>query len=271
MAVVQREGSHRVVLTVEALEAVEVAADRRLLRAELRDARGRAVRCTPSPPRTPARTVSLERGQRWSEWLDVRELCWGRALATLASVNEIRWSFDAGRARGAWVARTPSTAFRSIGPVASAWRAPPATSPDANAPIRVELAAVDLAHRARPVFRVRVVGASRGRAFVRHEAISFRVLTPSGRTFDCRLPAFGGRALPDFFARFAPGRAISMSLDGEAYCGRFTEPGIHEVTPVLTLRERGEAWGLEAVTGTFVGAPVPLRVRSRTYVEQPVE
>jgi hypothetical protein len=62
-----------------------------------------------------------------------------------------------------------------------------------------------------------------------------------------------------------------MALDGAAYCGPLEEPGIHEVTPVLTLTERGDAWRLDALTGTFVGEAAPLRVRASSYVDQPVE
>ncbi|MBX7190907.1 MAG: hypothetical protein K1X94_02560, partial [Sandaracinaceae bacterium] len=266
-------GGYRVTLSVEAHEPIELAADRRRLRVELRDARNRRVTCVQAGrPRAEARARSLAAGERWSEWLDLRELCWGRALGALPDAREVVFHFDAGRGRGAWVVRTPTASFRALAPVTSAWR--PSANPAgvADGAVRISLLAADALRSGRPVLRVRVTGASSEvvRAFVRPDSVSFRVTTPSGGHLDCALPRFQGRALPDFFARLSSRRAIAYALDGVALCGPFEEPGIYEVTPVLTLRERGEAWRLEGVTGTFVGAPAPLRIRSVTYVEQPV-
>lgn len=273
LTVAQQHDPHRIVVTIEAREPIELSADRRWLRAEVRGARGRPIVCAaPVRPRAGSRAVVLEPGARWSEWLDVRELCWGRALAAIETATEVRWSFDAGRGRGAWVVRAGGRPVRSLSSRPTRWRGSgAATSEDGSAPLRVELAPTEVAPGGRPVLRVRVVGQASARAFVRHESLSFRVRAPSGRQLDCSLPAFSGRPLPDFFARILPGRALVFALDGAAYCGALAEPGIYEVTPVLTLRERGDAWRLDAITGTFVGAPTPLRVRSATYVEQPVE
>jgi hypothetical protein len=109
------------------------------------------------------------------------------------------------------------------------------------------------------------------RAFVRPEHVSFRVITPTGGRIECALAPFDGRALPDFFTRLGGSRAVAFALDAVAYCGRFEEPGVYEITPVVTLHDDGAEWRLDAVTGTFVGVPAPLRIRSTTYVEQPYE
>ncbi len=266
---------YRVALTVEARERVELSADRRWLRAEVRDARGRRLPCTqPSRPRVGSRVRTLEAGERWSEWLDVRELCWGRSLEALSSARELTFHFDAGRARGAWVVRAALGPVRALPPVSSSWRAPsPQTADVGEGALRVRLAAADAALARRPTFRVGVTATSAVpvRAFVRPEFVSFHVVAPSGRSFECAMSAFDGRPLPDFFSRLSRARPLTLSLDAQAYCGRFEEPGIYEVTPVVTLRERGAEWRLEAITGVFRGAPAALRVRSSTYVEQPWE
>lgn len=262
---------YRVTLSIEAREAVEIAADRRFLRVEIRDARNRRASCASSVrPRPDSRVRALAAGERWSEWLDLRELCWGRALAALEGAREVTFHFDAGRARGAWVARTRSASVRSLAPVVSSFRPPP--RPEAPVgPIAISLAPADTIRGGRPTLRVRVVAGSGGpvRAFVRPEHVSFRVVTPSGGRIECALPPYAGRALPDFFARLSSSRGVALALDGTSFCGRFEEPGIYEIAPVLTLRESGAEWRLEAATGTFVGAPTALRVRSTTYVEQP--
>jgi len=275
LAITPLGNGHRVVLTVEARERVELSADRRWLRAELRDARGRRLPCAaPVRPRVASRVRTLEAGERWSEWLDVRELCWGRALGALSTARELTFHFDAGRARGAWVVRTAAGPVRALSPVSSPWRPPGLGSDgDGQAPLRVRLADADAASGGRPTFRVAVGTASAVamRAFVRPESVSFHVVAPSGRAFECAVPAFEGRPLPDFFSRISRARPLTLSLDAQAYCGRFQEPGIYEVTPVVTLRERGAQWRLEAVTGVFRGPPAALRVRSTPYFEQPWE
>ena len=261
---------YRVTVTVQAREALELAADRRFLRVEIRDARNRRASCVSTArPQPEARRRSLEAGERWSEWLDLRELCWGRSLAALEGAREVVFHFGAGRARGAWVVRTAHASFRALAPVVSSYR----PIPDANRPARpvsIHLLASDAMRGAAPTFHVRVSGdASRPvRAFVRPEHVSFRVLTPSGGRLQCALPPYRGRALPDFFVRLG---AVSFALDGARYCGPFEEPGIYEVTPVITLPETGAAWRIDAAHGTFIGAPSVLRVRSPNYVEQPLE
>lgn len=263
---------HRLTVTIEAREAIELAADRRFLRVEIRDARNRRSSCVSSVrPRPEARARTLAAGERWSEWLDLRELCWGRALAALEGAREVTFHFDAGRARGAWVVRSGGTTFRALAPVASSFRPPVRPDVPAGA-VAISLAPAEGLLGARPTLRVRITGGAPRtvRAFVRPEHVRFRVVTPSGGSMECALPPFAGRALPDFFARLAPGRGIAFALDGVSYCGPFEEPGVYEITPIVTLGDDGAEWRLEAVTGSFVGAPAPLRVRSATYVEQPV-
>lgn len=263
---------HRLRVSVQATESIELAADRRLVRVEIRDARNRRVRCTSSSrPQPDARARRLAAGEQWAEVFDVRELCWGRALSALQGAREVRFLFDAGAGRRAWVVRTGQASFRSLPPIVSSWRAPePAAA--ASGPVRVSMSPADAMRGGRPVFRVRVTGTESApvRAFMRPENVSFRVTTPSGGTLHCRIAAYPGRALPDFFTRLSLRRVSSWSLDAVRYCGRFEEPGVYDVTPIVTLRERGAEWGIDAVTGTFEGIAAPLRIRSTSYVEQPV-
>lgn len=259
---------HRLVVRIDALTDIEVANDRRWLTAELRDARGRRVRCTRRDrPRRTTRTTSLAAGAHWSEWMDVRELCWGRALTTLEQGGEVVWQFSSGTGRN-WVARTPATFYRNLPSVTTSWRASPsATVPTGRAAV-VSLAPTD-ARASSATLRLRITALGNERAFVRREHVAFEVRSPSGRTFWCGIDSFIGRALPDFFSHLSERRAVLMSLSSADFCGAFREPGVYEITPVLTLTETGEAWGWHALTGTFRGAPSPLRVPSPTYVEQP--
>lgn len=269
---VSPDAGHRVVVTIEALEAIDLVADRRLLRVDIRDARGRRATCAaPARPRSDARVRHLATGERWSEWLDLREICWGRSLSALQGARSVTFQFDAGRARGAWVAQTARGTTRALAPIESSWRPPAPTPPPAEGALVVSMSPADSIRGGRPTLRVRVAGrgGAVARAYVRAESVSFRVITPSGGAITCGLPPFVGRALPDFFSRLSARGARLFALDGVAYCGRFEEPGIYEVTPVITLTESGDAWDLRAVTGTFVGSPVPLRIRSTVYVEQP--
>jgi hypothetical protein len=267
------DAGHRLVVSIEASEPLDLAADRRFLRVDIRDARGRRAMCVSGVrPRSEVRVQHLETGQRWSEWLDIRELCWGRSLSALAGARSVSFQFDAGRARGAWVTRTTRGTTRSLAPLVSSWRPPAPQAQNAESPLVVSLAPADAMRGGRPTLRVRVAAraGTTARAYLRAESVSFRVTTPTGGSFTCELPPFEGRALPDFFSRLSSRAARVFGLDGVAYCGRFEEPGIYEVTPVITLTESGDAWRLRALTGTFVGTPSPLRIRSATHVEQPV-
>jgi hypothetical protein len=270
LSVTPLEG-YRVRVSVEAREALELVADRRLLRVEIRDARNRRASCVSARPRSESRVRALAAGEAWTEWLDLRELCWGRGLAALEGAREVSFHFDAGRARGAWVVRTPRASFRALAPIVSSFRPPPSPAVPAGA-VTISLAPVDAVRGGRPTLRVRIAAGPGGpvRAFVRPEHVAFRIATPSGGRIECTLPPFAGRALPDFFVRLAGPRVVAFALDAVEYCGRLEEPGIYEVTPILTLPDDGAEWRLAAATGTFVGAAAPLRVRSATYVEQPV-
>lgn len=261
---------HRLVVRVDALGDIEFANDRRWLTAELRDARGRRVTCTRRDrPRGNTRTTTLRSGAHWAEWMDVRELCWGRALTTLEQGGEVVWTFTSGRAGRTWVARTDATYFRSLPSVTTSWRAVPSVPAATARAALVELAPTDARTASSATFRLRVRSSAPERAFVRREYVSFEVRSPSGHSFHCAIEPFIGRPLPDFFSHLSERRAVLMSLSGHDYCGAFREPGVYEVTPIITLTEDGEAWGWHALTGTFRGAPAALRVASPTYVEQP--
>jgi hypothetical protein len=63
-----------------------------------------------------------------------------------------------------------------------------------------------------------------------------------------------------------------LALDADFFCPEhtFELAGVYEITPELTLPHSGEEWGLAAVTGTFVGPTVAVRITQGglAYLEQ---
>lgn len=265
---------YRYVLAISATSEVELVADARLLRLEITvPGRRRPHRCeAPGRPRRvdEATPRTLRSGERWAEWVDLRELCWGRALEALEAGTEgttVRATYEVGRGARAWVVRAGGASVRALVPVDVALprRTASIPAPGAAEPAaRVTLAAADV-RRGAPTLRVAAyaTGSVRRRAWLRPDRFRFHVVDPTGARFECRLPPTGGTPIPDLFSRLDARRGVRFSLDAAAYCGAdaFETPGIYEVTPELVLDEDGAAWELDAIVGTFTGAAVPVRVR----------
>jgi hypothetical protein len=279
---------HRL-LAVRALQDVELVADRRLLWLEVqavfdpgqRRPRGRRpLRCEhPDRPRRvdSTRLVHLAAGEVWSEWIDLREYCWGRAQAALGTPDaSVRASYGLRAARrDRFVVRAGSGIGRTeLGPV------PVPFDPvsreletDPDSPVRVELADADAPSGSALVLRVSVRGrAGRRRAYVRPDRLQFRVRGPEG-PYVCALPKGGGAVTPDLFEWLTARTGPRLALEGAWVCrGRFQRAGVYEVEPVLELDHDGAEWELGAITGTFVGAPALVRIwrDERGYVARTV-
>lgn len=276
----------------------ELVADRRLLELEVRmpaEGRRRARKLTCRHPDAPRR-VDEDRVERlgrpgepavWREWVDLRMYCWGRALTALEDGAEVGVAYGfRGRGRGRWIARPESDASererdlratRRIEGAPITFRAipdpPPRTARDM--PVVVSLSPIDARSGSAVVFRPAVrANAGRVRVYVRNDLWKLRVRGPLG-SVECALERTPINPIIDFFQTLRGRGAIRAALDASQLCpsGSFELAGIYEITPVLDLPYGGEELEIEAVTGTFEGRPVPLRVRrgERPYVVQAPE
>ncbi len=268
---------YQVVLGLVASGDVEVIQDGRLFELSVsepipegsRRRRARTHRCAlPSRPRrTSAAPGLMHAGDRFGVALDLRAMCWGRALAAIEAGGEVTVRYSVARGRRAFVARAPGGDARStLTSVESASDfALPAAEVRETSPM-IAMTPADLRSPRSATFRVSIRGpepASR-RAWIRPDRVHFVVVTPRGERVSCALPRTGASPIPDLFARISSRRASRLSLDALTYCpdDTFEQAGVYEVTPVLTLDEDGAAWNLDALVGTFEGATVPVRVRS---------
>ncbi|MCB9622645.1 MAG: hypothetical protein H6723_04825 [Sandaracinus sp.] len=270
-------------LALRSLRAQEVVLDRRLLELtviEPRD-RGRPRRHTcrhPNAPRRPAdeRVRAMNAGESYEEWLDLRELCWGRALDVLErgeATVEVTYGF---RARSAFVVREEGerrAPHRVDG--ASFTFTPPAASPAAEGSespeVSVTLARVSTSRS--PTLRVTLRGEGAGRAkrvYVRDDLFAFEVHGPLG-TVRCEPSRTTIVPIVDFYKRLS--RPIRTTIASELRCpdDTFEVPGVYEVVPRVDLVYDGTRYDLDALTGRFVGTAAPIRITSRSYVEQRVE
>jgi hypothetical protein len=100
------------------------------------------------------------------------------------------------------------------------------------------------------------------RLYMRDDLVSFRITDPAGRVAECAPPRTVIVPIIDFWKRLSRGGRIDTTTDAARYCGEiFREPGIYEVIPRLELPYSGERFQIDAVTGTFTGAPSYVRVR----------
>jgi hypothetical protein len=268
---------------------VDVVADRRLLRFEIRDGR-RVHRCVqPGAPsrvseprvRTLVPGASGEQGT-WREWVDLRMYCVGAARDAMARGLPVQARFGWPRGtRTRWVARRAGESTRQwvagveVGSLSVSAPAPrPTRFVDRPEPPPVEIAVASVSARtgrrlALPV-SVRARAGS-ARLFVRPDAWSFRVRGPLGDV-RCRASSTGGPPPPELFRRVTSRVALRAVLDADFFCppGTFDVPGVYEVTPKLSLPYGGEEWGFEAVRGTLSGPTAAVRIThgERGYVEQ---
>jgi hypothetical protein len=242
----------RRVLAFRANAPADMVADRRLLYFEIRVADSRrALRCEhPERSRAVRTPVHLEVGERWAEWIDLREYCWGRALETLRSGAELTAFY---RVANRQVLGPRQERFDAVaGPIEA----------DSSAPIRIVLRDSD-ARRVRNLsLRVRVLArAGRVRAYVRSDHIRFRVRGPEG-DFDCGMAHGQGAAPPELFTWLSSRSGPSFSLDPSFYCpNSFRAAGVYEIVPMIDIEQSGERWGFDTPTGSFEGAPALVRIR----------
>jgi hypothetical protein len=265
--------------------ATEVLGDHRLVEIEVRpnEGRGRHVCRHPNAPRRmpEGRVRTLDGGAAWTEWIDLRMYCWGRARAALDAGAQLTFRYGyAGRSRTRWIARRGDLRVHRLELPAIA--VGPATAPadtrslDRNGPevtrVIVEMAPISARSGRGMVFRPSVrAREGNARLYLRPDAWSFRVIGPLGEVY-CAIEEGGGSPPPDLFRRVSARARASSLLEAGYFCpeGTFDLEGVYEVEPQLRLDHSGEEYGLGAVTGRFAGRPVTLRISagSRGYVEQ---
>lgn len=287
------EGRYRYLFELRATSGpVEVLADRRLLRFEIRaPGSRRAVRCRhPAAPRRAdedrVRTVGGSELPVWREWIDLRMYCWGRALRALDAGGTVAVSFGfdgrratpskwvarpavAGDTRAAAAARTATV--RIDGAPLAIEPAPPAAAVEPEPAILVSMASADAAGQ-RTSFRVTLRTSHRSaRIYLRWDLLRFVVRGPLGEV-TCAPERVEVVPIVDFYRTLRGRRGIASSVDSALACpeGTFDLEGIYEVTPAVDLIYDGARYDLEALTGTFTGPPVPVRIRRslRGYFEQ---
>lgn len=288
-------------LVLRSLRAQEVVRDRRLLELTVLEARerGRPRRHVCRYPGAPARPVearvaAMSAGETYVEWLDLRELCWGRAARVLESGEvtvEVSYGF---RARSRAVVReegerrpphrVPGDAFTfalpsatpgatttstTTGATTSTTTGATATATDASAStLTLSLAPTSTAGT--PVLSVTIRGEGDDRVYVRDDLFSFDVRGPLG-SVRCAIPRTTIVPIVDFYRRLSRPTRTSIAASIQCPEDTFAVAGVYEVVPVVDLVYDGARYDLEAVTGRFEGAPAAVRITSREYVEQRVE
>lgn len=273
-------------LVLRSLRAQEVVRDRRLLELTVLEARerGRPRRHVCRYPGAPARPVearvaAMSAGETYVEWLDLRELCWGRAAQVLErgeTTVEVSYGF---RARSRAVVReegerrpphrVPGDAFVFALPTATS--ATSSAAPSSAAPssaLTVSLASTSTAGT--PVLSVTIRGESGARVYLRDDLFSFDVRGPIG-SVRCAIPRTTIVPIVDFYRRLSRPTRTSIAASIQCPEDTFAVAGVYEVVPIVDLVYDGARYELEAVTGRFEGAPAAVRITSREYVEQRVE
>lgn len=257
---------------------VRVVGHRGLLSLEVKvPGRRAAVKCAPPPGARPGvvdpeRVHRLGAGASIAETVDLRWFCWTtratKALATPGATVLARYGFRRASAR-TWVASSPDGATR-VGRLESepiAAPAPPAAVvPAGSAPVLtlrpLPARVVTGSGRSIPVV-LRLDNASPDdvRVFVRPDLFRFDVHGPV-ETVRCALVRAERAPMRESFTRLAPRRRTTLFLDLAAVCpsDTFAAPGIYDVEPVFDAVYDGASVGLRAVTGTFPGSPLVVRV-----------
>lgn len=275
---------YRYIASVRAREPIDVVVDHRLVSLEVRPADSRRrLRCAhPSAPRRvpEGRVRALAPSEPWSEWIDLRMFCTGAALRALEGGGEVtlRYGFPGRATRTRWIARREGElvprvelAARVLGTIAQNEETRRVGDDD---PPRIHVALAPASARSESALTFRTSVRARvgtERVYVRPDAWSFLVRGPLG-TVTCELEMGGGSPAPDLYRRVTERSSVRESLAAADFCprGTFELAGIYEVTPRLVLEHSGEEYGLRAVTGTFEGPTVAIRITSgeRGYIEQ---
>jgi hypothetical protein len=277
--------------------AVEVATDRRLVWLEVppaapapgarRRRAPRPVRCVHEDrPATPERAVrtSIAPGQRYSELVDLRDMCrlrvpagvtegaavvahYGFAPLTGPRVPVARW-----RARTLVLDEMPYPVNDLTAPVTvPAMTAPAAPAEAAPAPeLQMEGRDAQSTFGERMVTTVTLRNATRRVLWtlLRTTMFAFELQTPSGRVVRCDLLTRDSNPFREFFVRLGGGARRAQRLVVADYCpaGAFDEAGLYQARAVFTSRADGDPWLMgRAFVGVARSAPFTLRIsRGRT-------
>ncbi len=271
---IEGHGPWRYRLALTSHRAQEVTYDRRLLQLEVKpEGSRRRFRCThPDAPREGVRRT-MATGEVHEEWVDLRMFCSGSALRAL------RWgSAEVGvqfgyrrRGRGRFVARIEGERRPATRIEGGTIQWDRAQSTPSDAPIRVGID--DDTSRGAVRFRptIRASANIRPIVYMRDDHFSFEVRGPRGVVM-CRRPRAPIYPIRERFFRLTNRKRRNL-LDAAYYCpdGTFEQPGLYQVRPTLELPYDGERFGLDALTGTFVGSTGVVRVRGTAYEPHPMD
>jgi len=275
-------GPYKAKLTITARADREVVIDRRLLQLTVRpEVEGRRrsprLRCRhPDEPRRAERTRRMSAGERYEEWVDLRMYCWGRPLRALRAgpaTIEVGYGFRRG-GRDRFVAREEGERRppRGVEGEPYAWAGPAASGEGEGERAPVEVGLRPSSSRGTPVLRPTIRATEgRPRVYLRDDLWSFTVRGPLG-TVECEPRRQVIAPIVDFF-RTLRSRPTTESFAVEHYCPEdtFAVPGVYEVVPRIELIYDADRFDFDAVTGTFEGAPEPVRRTRGEYVEQTLE
>lgn len=302
---------YRVALELAAWEAADIVADRRLLVLRVRSNEGGAWRVCKhmdAPNKVDARRIRhLASDQRWEEWVDLRMLCWGRALDALERGATVQVSYGfRQRGRDRWVVREPiaaesetAEASRADSRTTKARKARrvrrkkvktisrlaaddtqfvPAAKPGvggADTPVIVSMEPAEGDDFDSLRFVVALV-AREGTVVIypRFDLWRFHVRDADGQQQECGQRRMTIVPIIDFYSKIGTRRGWREAFDPSRFCMKgFSAPGVYEVSPIVDLVYGGERAGLtNVVTGSFQGEPVAVRISAKgRYIEQPIE
>lgn len=268
---------------------VEVATDRRLVWFEaqtpadprVRRRRVAPVRCVfEARPTSTDRAVAteLQAGERYSELVDLRDVCRLRVPAAMApgALVMAHYGFEpvasTGRraSRARWMARTIALDGRAY-PV-NDLTAMVAVPSGGDVERAVAVSGLTLAGRGAQAATgmglrasVRVQNSS-GRplwTLFRNVLFSFYVTTPQGRAVACEAITREPSPFREFFVRLGPGGGRGAVLAPYDYCplGTFDAAGLYSARAGFSTRANGDPWRQGAVfTGRAASAPFVFRI-----------
>lgn len=275
-------GDYKYWLELTTTQEANIVADRRLLRFEVygRDSRRKLVCAMPGAEGRvdTSRVRQLGGGQElhYREWFDLRSYCWGKALDVVdrggATVTPV-YGFKGRRATDKqWVVDIAGSDRLRL--LTGESFAPPGHEGliDKSERLRVRMSPVDVARGGQVRFPVTVLAnGESARVYVRWDLFHFHVSGPLGEV-ECKPQQTRIIPIVDFFQTVRGSRGAALTLDAAQVCpaGTFSVAGVYEVTPKVDLPYDGAAQQVQAVTGSYVGAATPVRVRGDQlgYVEQ---
>jgi hypothetical protein len=264
---------------------VEVVADRRLLSFVAtppapvpgqRRRRARAARCAHDqrPPFNEfSPRVTLEPGQRYSEEVEVADLCALRSPALGPETLEFHYGFAPPRRGRATHARSIVTDERAdtfaevVAPAPPSVVAGAAAAGDEGAPGLLALSARGSSapggNGLRATVTLRNPSVQAVWTLLRPTQFSFVVTTPAGREVACDALTRQPTPLRDLFVRIPAHGRRSFTLLPAMYCPTttFQGAGVYRARARFESRADGGAFGMQRVfTGVAESASIPLRV-----------